>query len=111
MPVTVIEHHLWVEWREVFGAGHEWRAPHCADAACFALFKKRSAAGVRPSFGHAAPSTRGSGAGEICRNFNRAPVTQASDSVTTAMPLPASTAVIKLATLSCSSAMRGFSLA
>ena len=53
---------------------------------------------------------KGASAGEKGMSFKRGPAVQASDCGAMATPLPASTAAIRLLTLSCSSAMRGLLL-
>ena len=83
---------------------------HFLAAASFANFRNCSAVAVSRSLIHAAPTTNGSGAGEMGISFKRDPAVQVSDCDTTATPTPASTAAIKLLTLSCSSTMRGLTL-
>ena len=78
-----------------------------AEATSFAVFQKFSAVWLSPPLGHAPPMTIGSGAGDNGISFNRGPVKQAKLSGTIATPIPASTAAIRLAALSCSSAILG----
>src|SRR5580658_9757846 len=79
-------------------------------AASRAHFKNPAAAGVNPFLIQAAPTTKGASAGENGISFKRGPAVHPSDCGAMATPLPASTAAIKLLTLSCSSAMRGLLL-
>src|SRR2546423_946589 len=81
------------------------------EAQSFAACRKRSAGADRPLLDQAAPTINGSGGGDRGVSFRREPVMQATDSETRAIPLPASTAAIRLVTLSCSSATRGLALA
>src|SRR5688572_10364278 len=70
--------------------------------------KNRSAVALRFSLRQAAPIMSGGGGGEMGMSFKRGPAVQPNNSEVIATPAPASTAAIKLAALSCSSAIRIF---
>src|SRR5262249_30728492 len=93
----------WASYQEATRAVHS-----CGEAATLAHCQNRSAPPVSPLCDQAAPMTRGGGAGAKGISLKRGPAVQVSDCGATATPAPASTAAIKLLTLSCSSAMRGF---
>src|SRR6266516_3015718 len=83
---------------------------HFFKTASLAHYKNRSAAVVTPFLAQATPTTKGAGAGEKGMSFKRGPAVQARDCGAMATPFPASTAVMRPLTLSCSSAMRGLLL-